>query len=77
MMQSQPCSVTSCLLDAWRSCERCHRPFCDAHARWQPIVFVPGQWATFEFLCYGCLPPIADETDRSDRENEGEGESGT
>ncbi len=76
MPLSQPCLVTGCLLAAWHSCERCHRPFCDAHTRWHRHAFVQGPWAICEFLCYACLPRTADESNGSDRDNEGESESG-
>ena len=55
------CSVAECSRTGWRSCERCNQPFCNTHARWYRAEFVRGSWATFMFVCYGCVPPGAGE----------------
>jgi hypothetical protein len=67
-MTLQVCAVTGCSLPARRACERCQHPCCHLHARWHRKEFVRGSWATFVFVCFACVPCIADEDDAPGRE---------
>lgn len=55
------CAAKACSLIAMRLCDRCHRPFCNLHARWIRNDFVIGRWAAFEFVCYECMRGTSDD----------------
>jgi hypothetical protein len=62
-MAFDDCALTDCLLIAERRCERCQRPHCRVHARWEPSEFTLGRLVitTFEFVCFACLPHAAEQ----------------